>query len=215
MKSAWQTFLTWLTPGVRMILLCLAVTAALALAGKWTHTCDVSGWLTASAHGFWHGQIWRIFSYALVPRSLSDLAMSALGFIVIGSQLERHWSRGELWWFCAVTAAGGGLMNVSLSAAPLVGAAPVTFGLLVAWGWISGSEEVLAPLAGRVTVRQLVLVLAGAGLLVTFFSAGLTPALVTAFAGFSGWAYLWLQRKRLMSRSAHSFRSERINRLEF
>jgi hypothetical protein len=67
---------------------------------------------------------------------------------------------------------------------------------------------------GGVSVWQLVLVAAGISLLVVLLTAGLVIALVMASSGLTGFLYLWLQHKWLMSRASRVVRSERINRLE-
>jgi membrane associated rhomboid family serine protease len=217
MKIAWQRFTAALTPGVRIILIMLAIALVATLVGHFTHTVDLPRWLAANPPDFWHGQVWRIVTYALLPASVLSFLMNTFALIMLGSMLERHWTRGELWLFCCVAAAGAGLTSVLLatsSSPPLTGPGPMMFGLLVAWAFISGHETVPLSLFGQMTVGQMVLILAAASFLVTLFSAGLTVALVMSSGGLTGWLYLWLRHKWLMTRAARAFQSERISRLE-
>lgn len=216
MKTFWQRFSAALTPGVRILLILLAVMYLSALLGKWTRIVDLYRWLAADAPDFWHGQIWRAITYALLPMGFLDFVTNGFALVILGSMLERHWTRGELWLFCGIAAVGAGLAGVFLGvgAPPLAGASPMVFGLLVAWAFVSGHEVALIPLFGQVTVWRMVLILAAMGLLIMAFSAGLTMVLVTASGGLAGWLYLWLCHKWLMARASREFQSERINRLE-
>ncbi len=213
MKSLWQRFTATLTPGVRAILILLALVYLAAGIGKLTRTFDLYRWLAASAPDFWHGQIWRILTYALLPMGIMDFAMNCFALVMLGSMLERHWTRGELWLFCAITAGGAGLTAIILLPA-FVGAVPMMFGLLVAWAFVSGHEMVSFPILDQMRVRQMVFIFAAVSLLVMIFSGGLAMALVMASGGLTGGLYLWLRHKWLMSRSGRTVHSERINRLE-
>jgi membrane associated rhomboid family serine protease len=217
MKIVWQRFTAALTPGVRIILITLTIAFFATLAGKLTHAVDLPRWLAASAPDFWHGQVWRIVTYALLPAGVLNFLMNVFVLIMLGSMLERHWTRGEFWLFCAIAATGAGLVSVLLAASntpPLAGPAPMMFGSLVAWAFVSGHEVVSFPLFGQMTVRQMVLLLAAVSFLIMLFSAGLTTALVMSSGGLTGWLYLWLRHKWLMTRTGRAFHSERISRLE-
>ena len=214
MKTFWQSFVAQLTPGVRTLLLLLAGVYVSASIGGFTHSFDLKMYLAASAAPFWHGQIWRVVSYALLPNGIFDFLMNSFALVLLGAQLERHWARGRLWLFCAITAAGAGLTHIFLASTPMVGATPVMFGLLIAWAFECGHQPAQFPLFGEMTVRQMVLIFALVSLAIMFFTAGLARTAVMAAGGFTGWLYLWLRHKWLMSRSGRAVHSERINRLE-
>jgi membrane associated rhomboid family serine protease len=214
MKIFWQRFTAALTPGVRILLGLLTLVYLAALIGKLASVFDLYHWLAASAPDFWHGQLWRILTYALLPTGIMDFAMNVIALILIGSLLERHWTRGELWRFCAFAASGAGFVQVVLSSASMTGAAPMMFGLLAAWAFAAGHETLLFPIFGQLNVRKTVLIFAGISLSVMFFTAGLVPALVMLAGGLTGWFYLWLRHKWLMTRPGHAVESGRINRLE-
>jgi len=217
MKTLWLRFTAALGPGVRALLSLLTAVYFLALAGHLTRTVDLYRWLPASAPQVCHGQIWRLVTYALLPAGLMDFVMNLIALVLLGALLERHWTRGELWWCSSMAALGGGLAALLLwapNSTPLTGAAPAIFGLLIAWAFICGRDVVLVPVFGQVTVRQLVSVFAVVSLLGMFFSAGKVAALTTAAGGLAGWLYLWLRQKWLLTRTSRTFQSERINRLE-
>jgi membrane associated rhomboid family serine protease len=214
MRSLWQRFVTALTPGVQVMLIVLTGVYVASVIGRMTQTIDLAGWLAVST-AVWHGQVWRLVTYALLPAGIMDFLMNAFALVLIGSMLERHWSRGELWQYSAIAAAGAGLTQVLLSGAPMTGAAPMVFGLLIAWAFICGHEVLTFPLFGQMTVRQMVLIMAAVSFIVMFLTAGWVRAAVMVSGGVTGWLYLWLRCKWLLARPGRKVESGRINRLEF
>ncbi|HAO80942.1 MAG TPA: hypothetical protein DCQ92_18635 [Verrucomicrobia subdivision 3 bacterium] len=217
MRNFWQRFLALLTPGVQLLLCLLAAMYLAAVIGKWVRAFDLYDWLALSGPKFWSGQIWRLASYALLPVGILDFVMNSVALVMLGGMLERHWSRGELWLYCVVAAAGAGLTKVVLqfsSPLPLTGAAPTVFGLLIAWGFLCGRENISLVPFGEMTVWKLVVVAGAISFLIMFFTAGLVTAIIMAGGGLTGFVYLWLKHKWLMSRASSVIHSERINRLE-
>jgi membrane associated rhomboid family serine protease len=214
MKSFWRQPGAALTPGVRVLLILLTTVYLSAIAGKLTQTFDLAGWLAVIASRVWHGQVWRLVSYALLPAGIMDFLANAFALVVLGSQLERHWTRGELWLFCAIAATGAGLTQALLSPMPVTGATPMIFGLLIAWALVSGHEVLLFPIFGQMSVRRMVLILAAASFVIMLFTGGLARALAMVSGGATGWLYLWLRQKWLMTRPSRPVHSERMNRLE-
>jgi hypothetical protein len=88
------------------------------------------------------------------------------------------------------------------------------FGLLAAWGFLRGGERLMVEPFGNLSVWQLVLLAGGISLLMVLLTAGLIIALVMLAGGLTGFLYLWLRHKWLMSRASRVVHSERINRLE-
>jgi membrane associated rhomboid family serine protease len=216
MKSRWQRFLDQLTPGVRWMLIVFIGAWLATLVGAVLHI-DLYGWLALTGPKFLHGQIWRILTYAVLPFGILDLVMNCVALILLGGQLERFWSRQELWRYAAITAAGAGLVKVVLqpgSAEPVTGAAPMMFGLLAAWAFLQGRQRVTVGSFGEFTVQQVCLMMAGLSFLIMLTTAGTVRALVMIAGGLTGYGYLWWQQKRLMGRTSRSVHSERINRLE-
>jgi membrane associated rhomboid family serine protease len=216
-KRLWRQFFSSLTPGVRILLGLLAAIYLLAVIGKVTRAFDLNDWLALSGQKFWRGQIWRLMTYVLLPAGILDFVMNSLALVMLGGLLERHWSRGELWLYCVVTAAGGGLAKVVLQfSSPLLltGAAPMMFGLLIAWGFLCGRENISIVLFGTMTVWKLVLVAGAVSFLILFLTAGLPAALILSAGGLNGFFNLWLKHKWLMNRAGSVVHSQRINRLE-
>lgn len=217
MNAFSQRLLAMLTPGVRLLLALFTGVFLAAMVGRWLHIFDLYGWLALSGAKFWDGQVWRLVTYALLPFGILDFIMNCLALVVLGGRLERFWTRGELWLYCAVTAAGGGLAKVLLDPngpVPLTGAAPMMFGLLAAWGFSRGGERLMVEPFGNLSVWQLVLLAGGISLLTVLLTAGLVIALAMLAGGLTGFFYLWLRHKWLMSRNSRVVHSERINRLE-
>lgn len=217
MKIFWQRFLALLTPGVRILLALLVAVCFAALVGKSAHTFDLYGWLALSGAKFWGGQIWRIVTYALLPNGILDFVMNSFALVILGGQIERHWSRDEFWFYCLIAVVGAGFAKILLSfldPSPLVGMAPMNFGLLMAWGFLCGRETVSLVPFGEITVWKIVLFGAGISFLITVFTAGVATAIIMSAGGAIGWLYLWLKLKWLMSRTASAAHSERITRLE-
>jgi membrane associated rhomboid family serine protease len=217
MKACWKRLMEVLTPGVRVLLGVLVAVWVAAVLGQVLKAYDLPGWLVLSGPQCWHGQVWRLATYALVPAGVLDLLLNGVALALLGGLLERHWSRGEFWGYCLVAALGAGLAKAGLDGSgplPLMGAAPMAFGLLIAWGFLCGRESILLPVWGAATVWQLILVAAGVSLLTMVFTAGLKLALIVAAGGLAGYIYLWLKHQWLMRRAAGVVHSERISRLE-
>lgn len=217
MNQFLKFILASLTPGVRVLLGVLMTVGLATFIGQWTRIFELNGWLTLTAQPFWHGQIWRLVTYAWLPAGILIFFLNAFALVMLGGWVERVRSRSELWIICIVSAAGAGLAEVLLpfsSSIPLAGAGPMIFGLLAAWYFLCGHERISLVPFGEMTVRQLALLVGGVSFLVTFFTTGWRSAAVMAAAGLSGWLYVWLWHKWLMSRASRVVPSERISRLE-
>jgi len=217
MRNVWQRFLAALTPGVRVLLCLLAAVYLAAVIGREIHAFDLYGWFALSGPDLWRGQVWRLVTYALLPAGILDFVMNAIALVMLGGLLERHWSRGQLWLYCIVVVAGAGAAKVLLpfaSPMPLTGTAPMMFGLLLAWGFLCGGEVINLLVFGQMTVWKLVLGASAVSLSIMMLTGGLGTALILAAGGLTGWLYLRLTHKWLMSRASRTTHSERISRLE-
>lgn len=217
MIRLWHRLLASLTPGVRGLLALLATAYLTAVIGKLTHTCTLYSDLGLSGPAFRSGQVWRLVTYVLLPVSILDFVMNGLMLFVLGGLLERNWSRYDLWIYCALVAAGSGLAQVTIYHADpvsLVGAAPLAFGFLVAWGYLFGHERFLMLGVGEISVRFLAALAALITFVTTWLSAGLVNALILIAGGLIGLLYLWSHQALLMTRQSRMVHSERINRLE-
>ena len=217
MRLIWQRFTSFLTPGVSAVLIVLTAAYLAEVIGRWSGTYDLSAWLALSGPGFWHGRVWSVVTYALLPAGLLDLLFNGVMIACLGPSIERAWSRGDLWSYCLITAAGTGLAKVLLqpaSPALLIGAGPVIFGLLAAWARLCGREEIRLGLVWHTTVLRAALLLAAVSFLLMVVSTGLVSAVVTLSGGLAGWLYLSLRWKVNLARRSRTVTSERMSRLE-
>jgi membrane associated rhomboid family serine protease len=217
MNQFFKGFLASLAPGARALLAVMTLVCLATFIGLWTHAFDLSGWLALTAQAFWHGQLWRLVTYAALPAGLLNFFMNAIMLVMLGGRLERIWSQRGLWMVCIVSTIGAGLAEVLLpfsNSIPLAGAGPMIFGLLAAWCFFCGHERIYLPLFGAMTVWRLVLIVGAVSFLVAMFTVGWRMTAVMAAGGLSGWVYVWLRQKWLMSRDSRVVPSERISRLE-
>ncbi len=217
MRLFWQRFKAALTPGTATLLALMLTVGVLALIGKLTRAFDLYGLLALAGREFWRGQGWRIITYAVLPGGIAGFVANTIALVMLGSLLERMWSRGQFWFYCLVCVAGAGFVKILLSSAspqPLAGAAPLMLGLVVGWAFVSGNESVPFLIFGQITARQAALILMFASFLIALLSAGLATALIATSGGLTGWLYLWLRQKSLMARPSRVAPSERISRLE-
>ena len=213
----WQRFLANLTPGVRVVLTLWVAGGLAVVIGTMSHQFNPHLWLDLNGPRFWHGQIWRLITFPLLPMGVMDLIMNGVALVILGGMIERHWTRGQLWTYCFVAATGAGLAKVLLQSAspvPLCGATPVIFGLLIAWGFLSRPEPIRLFLLGETTVWKLVLIASAISFLTLFFTGGLMMALIMMAGGVIGFIFLWLKHQCLMNRRSSVVHSERIQRLE-
>ena len=94
MKAWGVRILSELTPGVRVVLGLLTTGWLAAVVGQALAGFNLDHWLALSGPWFWHGEVWRLVTYALLPSGLMDFIMNGLAVILVGRLLERHWSRG-------------------------------------------------------------------------------------------------------------------------
>src|SRR5215831_1524088 len=157
MKSTWRRFMAPLTPGSRMLLFALTIAYVVAVFGIFSHTYDLYPVLAVAGPGFWQGKIWTVVTYALLPATLVDFLFNWIMIMVLGSWLERVWSRWQLWAFCLFSALGAGVAKVVLEPTNpvlMVGTSPVVFGLLAAWGYLFAYERIMFWFLWDMTIRQ-------------------------------------------------------------
>jgi len=206
-----------LTPGVRWLLAVWTALYLLAAALATLHLADVRGWLELTGPAFWHGQVWRLLTYALLPASFFDLLGNAIALVLLGSSLEAIWTRRDLLVYCLIVALGAAMVKVALHTSnpvPLLGAGPLMFGLMVACGRVLAQQSIMLAPGFSLTIRQAAILWAAFTLVSMFSRAGLANAIITLSGGAFGWAYLWLREKISQSRVGQSAVSQRISRLE-
>jgi membrane associated rhomboid family serine protease len=217
MKHAWRKFLNPLTAGVRVVLAVLGLAYAVALVGRFTGRFNLYDWLALHSPSFWDGAVWPVLAYALLPVGPVDFLINGFMLAWLGVWLERVWSRGELWSYCLICAAGAGLAKVVLlPASPrlMVGTAGVVFGLLVAWARLFGHERVRLMDTWEMSVRATALLLAAFSLLLMLPCAGPINAFVLLCGGIAGGLYLWLRSKTIRAQRSRLVPNQRMERLE-
>jgi membrane associated rhomboid family serine protease len=217
MKAAWHRFLAPLTPGVRVLLLVLTVAYVGAVSGIFSRSYNMYPWLGLNGPTFWHGRVWPIVTYSLLPATLLDFIFNWVMVLVLGTYLERVWSCRQLWRHCLISTLGAGLAKVLLDPAGpalMVGTTPIVFGLLAAWGSLFATERVLFWFIWDMSVRQVALVLAIVSALLMLPCAGIKTVAIMLCGGVAALVSLWVQSRFCRARASRSFVSERMGRLE-
>jgi membrane associated rhomboid family serine protease len=205
------------SPGVRVLLFVLSASYLIAVIGSVSGIYNSYRWLALNPFAVWKGYVWQVFTYPLVPEGLVIFIFNAIAIVWLGRQLEREWSRWELWSYCLLTATGAGMAKLFLSpwnGYPLMGTAGIVFGLLAAWLRIFGHERAVFWSVWDTTILQAGLVMTAVGLLLMLFTAGWVDALVMFCGGLTGWVYLSLRWKLNREQPGQLTESGRIRRLE-
>lgn len=125
-----------------------------------------------------HGWIWQLVTYSFVHFSFFHILFNMLALWMFGSTVEEYWGRRqflEFYLFCVVGAAlatigvAYGLKGVLglVPETPTVGASGGIYGILLAFGWFFGEQEVfMFPLPFRMKAKYMV------GLLIVIALAG-------------------------------------------
>jgi membrane associated rhomboid family serine protease len=217
MRATWHRFLGALTPGVRALLFVLTVAYVAAVFGIFSRVYNLYPWLALDGPGFWKGKVWPVATYGLLPATLLDFLFNWLLILVLGTWLEKIWSRRQLWLYCLVCAIGSGIVKVTVqpsSPFAIVGTTPIVFGLLAAWGRLFGTEKIQFWLIWEMTIRQAAIVMMAVGFLLMLPCAGLVNATIMLCGAPAGLLFLWVQSKLLHSRASRPIVSERMGRLE-
>jgi membrane associated rhomboid family serine protease len=206
-----------LTPGVRVLLLVLTAFYLAAVVGSVLRVYDLYRWLALDPSAVWKGCVWQLFTYPLLPEGFIYFIFNAIAIVWLGRQLEREWSRWELWSYCLLAATGAAAAKLLLSSwngYPLTGTAGIVFGMLVAWLRLFGHERVMFLSLWETTVLQTGLLMIAVGLLLMLFNARWVDTLVMFCGGLAGWLYLSLRWKLNREEPGQVTESERIRRLE-
>jgi membrane associated rhomboid family serine protease len=101
-----------------------------------------------------HGRIWQVFTYSFLHAGLFHVLFNMLSLWMFGSTLEQHWGRRQFLEFYFLSVAGGALTTIAIAYAghglfgllpdgpPTVGASAGVYGLLLAFGWFFGEQDV-------------------------------------------------------------------------
>jgi membrane associated rhomboid family serine protease len=217
MKELWQRFASYVTPGVRLLLLIQVAACAAALLGTVTGAFALSSRLALSGPAFWHGRVWLVLTYVLLPSGFVELLINGLMMVWLGGGLERRWSRFDFWTYCLVVTIGVGLVKVLIqpaAASTLLGSTPLVLGLLAAWLRLCRQGSFSLQAMRDFPIQAVLCLVAAISFFMMAASAGLANALVMLAGGLVGWLYLVLRCRLSDSHRNPPSTSERMARLE-
>jgi membrane associated rhomboid family serine protease len=217
MKHVYRKFLFPLKSGTRLLILVISLLYAAAFIGGITKTYDLFEPLGLRSTSVWHGEFWRIISYAFLTPNLLNFVLNIILLAMLGSFLERVWSSKEFWTFCILCAAGAGLAKVlvtPMSDALIAANVSIIFGLLVAWAKIFGHERVYFMGIWEMNVRAAAFIFAAISILAMLPCAGILNTLIMLCGGVAGWLYLFIRLRSVRLQQSQTVGSVRMGRLE-
>jgi membrane associated rhomboid family serine protease len=217
MKHAYHNFLLPLKTGTRLMIFFMSLLYIAALVGKLTAKYNFFEWSGLRSTSVWHGEVWRLLSYAFVTPNLFNFVINVAMLAMLGAFLERVWSAKEFWIFCLISAAGAGIAKVLVTPASpvlIVANVPILFGLLVAWAKTFGNERVYFMGIWEMSVRVCALIFALISILAMLPCAGILNTLIMLCGGAAGWIYLFLRSRSVHSQQSKVVGSVRMGRLE-
>jgi membrane associated rhomboid family serine protease len=204
--------------GPRLLVLSYAVLFPLGLIGHYTKTFEMSAILGLIPGRFWHGEIWRAFSYGFLGGSFIDWLINLFWLATMASVLGRCWSALEFWVYCLIAIGAGSLPILifqSGSMSVITGAWGMVFALLIAWDFFYRHERLVLLGLGEISVRQAVIGIAILDSLILFFSCAGWLIMVSMWCGgLAGWIYLVARSHLLLRKGAQPIQSGRVARLE-
>lgn len=218
MKQLFKNFFISLPVGPRLIVLVYAVAFPLAWAGNAAGLCDLYAWFGLIPARVWHGEVWRLFTYGLLPAGPIDWLIGTFWLATLASILGRTWTTWGFWGFCLLGGLGGAAPVMALRpgmTGMVVGNFAMVFALLVAWDWFFKNERLILLGIGELSVRQAAILIGVINSFMAFVSCGGWFLMLAMWCGgLAGWLWLALRQKLFHGKSAQQIRSERITRLE-
>lgn len=155
-----------------------------------------------------HGQVWQIITYSFLHGGFFHILFNMLALWMFGAALDSYWGKRqflEFYFFCVV---GAGLTTVIMAYLvsslvspfiPTVGASGGIFGILVAFAWYFGEQEVfMFPLPITIKAKYMVAILILIALAGAMSEAGGTAYVAHLGGALFGFLYLkFLPRKGL------------------
>lgn len=155
-----------------------------------------------------HGEIWQIVTYSFLHGGFFHILFNMLALWMFGAALDSYWGKRqflEFYFFCVI---GAALITVALAYAasslvspviPTVGASGGIFGILVAFAWYFGEQEVfMFPLPFSMKAKYMVAILILIALAGAMSEAGGTAYIAHLGGALFGFLYLkFLPRKGL------------------
>ncbi|HTY86887.1 MAG TPA: rhomboid family intramembrane serine protease [Candidatus Acidoferrum sp.] len=217
MKNLVQNYFSTLPLGLRLFLLIFVLGFPVAWGLHWAKLFDVYYWLAVAPALVWHGQVWRVITYAFLPAGILDWLISLFWLATLVPVLGRNWTSRRFWGYSLLGALAGGAFITLLRPGWEIGVAgegAIIFALLVAWDWMYRRERLILLGIGEISVRQAAILIAVINSLILFFCAGWFLMLAMWAGGVAGGLWLFVQTKLLMGKTPQQIRSERMARLE-
>jgi len=144
-----SVFIPPLTFGILVVLVACFIAAGLGANFVGGFSDNVLGYLPVVSSKVLDGQVWRLFTYALL-HNLADpfhLIFNCLAIYFFGRGLEDRWGAGRYALFTVLTVVVGGVFVVAagrlgIGNGAAFGASAFAEGLIVAWGLIYRDSEV-------------------------------------------------------------------------
>ena len=106
------------------------------------------------------GQIWRLFTPALLHGSILHIAFNMYALFILGRRLERFYGHSRFFLLYIFSAFAGNVLSFVLTPAPSLGASTAIFGLLAAEGmFIFQNRTLFGPNQTRQAMMNLAIIL--------------------------------------------------------
>ena len=171
------------------------------LEARLTGHSTVLKWLGLNPALVWQGQVWR-----------------ALTFATLINILRNDWTSLRFWIFCFISAVGAAIPLLLIFRQVdiyFTGGWAIVCALLLAWDHSYRRERLLMLGLGEVSVRQAAFFIIGLNAVITFFGCGGWQFTLSMLCGgATGWLFLVIGQKHVMSRGSQVVESQRVARLE-
>ncbi len=207
-----------LLPGTRILVTLIAGSFLTGVFFEATGAADFSAWMSLAPARIWHGEVWRLLTHVLGVNNILSLLFGGFSAAWFGTEIERAWSRNELWLYVVICAAGSGTFRclVTPTAAFVPGGLILlVLSLLVAWMRIAPNDTLVTPLIGAMTRRMIAIIFAiGLILVALAFGGDMSGVLQCAIIVVFSWLYLSVRWRWNASRRSRRTQSHRLHHLE-
>jgi membrane associated rhomboid family serine protease len=190
----------------------------ICLEARLTGHSAVLKWLGLNPALVWQGQVWRALTFELTSASVLSWAINLFWFATLINILRNDWTSLRFWIFCFISAVGAAiplLLIFRQADIYVTGGWAIVCALLLAWDRFYRRERLLMLGLGEVSVRQAAFFIVGLNALITFFGCGGWQFTLSMLCGGgTGWLFLFIGQKHVMSRGSQVVESQRVARLE-
>jgi membrane associated rhomboid family serine protease len=173
-SSPYGTFQPRLTPGVKGVLVFLAIAFVLQKSAESFFQIPVDRIFGFAPLHFFSGSVWQVLTYPFLHGSLTHLLFNGLVLYMLGSELELRWGTRRFLGFLSGCALGGACLQTivwfvgitfglgfaeSMGTVPVVGASGALYGLFYAFGKLNAESLVLVFFVLPLKAKHFVMVL--------------------------------------------------------